>query len=52
MIGKVAYMLELPAELILMHLIFHVSILWKFVSDLSLVVPTVNIGAKKSLKKL
>ncbi|XP_070016609.1 uncharacterized protein [Nicotiana sylvestris] len=43
-IGHVAYELELPQELAAVHLVFHVSMLKKFMGDPSLVVPTEVIG--------
>ncbi|XP_070031965.1 uncharacterized protein [Nicotiana tomentosiformis] len=48
-IVQVAYELELPQELAVVHLVFHVSILKKFMGDPSLVVPTKIIGVKYSL---
>ena len=42
-IGHVAYELELPSELEAVHLVFHVSILRKFLSDLSRVAPIGDI---------
>ncbi|XP_070037340.1 uncharacterized protein [Nicotiana tomentosiformis] len=47
-IGQVAYELELPQELDVIHLVFHVSMLKKFMGDPSLVVPTEIIGVKDS----
>nr|XP_016477751.1 PREDICTED: uncharacterized protein LOC107799179 [Nicotiana tabacum] len=38
-VGQVAYSLELPPELSLVHPVFHVSMLKKVVRDLSLIVP-------------
>ncbi|WMV59165.1 hypothetical protein MTR67_052550 [Solanum verrucosum] len=48
-IGKVAYELELPQELAVVHPVFHVSILKKCMGDPSLIIPTENIGTKDSL---
>ncbi|WMV09827.1 hypothetical protein MTR67_003212 [Solanum verrucosum] len=48
-VDKVAYELELPSELSTVHLVFHVSMLKKCLSDPSLVVPTKNIGIKDNL---
>lgn len=48
-IGQVAYELELPQELAVVHPVFHVSMLKKFMRDPSLVVPTEIIGVKDSL---
>ncbi|WMV19140.1 hypothetical protein MTR67_012525 [Solanum verrucosum] len=48
-IGKVAYELELPQELAAVHPIFHVSMLKKCMGDLSLIIPTEDIGIKDSL---
>ena len=48
-IGQVAYELELPQNLAVVHPVFHVSMLKKFMGDPSLVVPTEIIGVKDSL---
>ncbi|XP_070012963.1 uncharacterized protein [Nicotiana sylvestris] len=48
-IRQVAYELELPQELAVVHPVFHVSMLKKFMGDPSLVVPTEIIGVKDSL---
>ncbi|XP_069149999.1 uncharacterized protein [Solanum lycopersicum] len=48
-IGNVAYELDLPQELAVVHLVFHISMLKKFMVDPSLIVPTENIGIKDSL---
>ncbi|XP_015167837.1 uncharacterized protein [Solanum tuberosum] len=45
----VAYELEMPSELAEVHLVFHVSMLKKLLSDLSLIVPTENNGIKDNL---
>jgi len=49
MIGNVAYELELPQELAATHLVFHVSMLKKYMCDPSLIIPTEDIGIKDSL---
>ncbi|XP_070002560.1 uncharacterized protein [Nicotiana sylvestris] len=48
-IGHVAYELELPQELAVVHPVFHVSMLKKVMGDPSLVVPTEIIGVKDNL---
>ncbi|WMV32577.1 hypothetical protein MTR67_025962 [Solanum verrucosum] len=48
-IGNVAYELELPQELAVVHPIFHISMLKKCMSDPSLIIPTEDIGIKDSL---
>ncbi|XP_075103947.1 uncharacterized protein LOC142178428 [Nicotiana tabacum] len=48
-IGHVTFELELPQELDDVHLVFHVSMLKKFMGDSSLVVPTEIIGVKDNL---
>ncbi|WMV09830.1 hypothetical protein MTR67_003215 [Solanum verrucosum] len=48
-VDKVAYELELSLKLAAVHLVFHVSMLKKCLSDPSLIVPTENIGIKDSL---
>ncbi|WMV34315.1 hypothetical protein MTR67_027700 [Solanum verrucosum] len=47
--SNVAYDLELPQKLATVHLVFHVSMLKKCMSDPSLIIPTENIGIKDSL---
>ncbi|WMV37656.1 hypothetical protein MTR67_031041 [Solanum verrucosum] len=48
-IGNVAYELELPQELAMVHSVFHVSMLKKCVGDPSLIIRTEDIGIKDSL---
>ncbi|XP_070039798.1 uncharacterized protein [Nicotiana tomentosiformis] len=48
-IGQVAYMLELPLEMSLMHPVFNVSMLNKVVGDLSLIVPVETIEVNEEL---
>ncbi|WMV42083.1 hypothetical protein MTR67_035468 [Solanum verrucosum] len=48
-IDKVTYELELPQELAAVHLVFHVSMLKKCMGDLSLIIPTEDIGINDSL---
>ncbi|WMV58579.1 hypothetical protein MTR67_051964 [Solanum verrucosum] len=48
-IGNIAYQLELPQELVVVHPVFHISMLKKCIGDLSLIVPTEVIGIKEIL---
>ncbi|KAH0702583.1 hypothetical protein KY285_016861 [Solanum tuberosum] len=48
-IGNVAYELELPQELAVVHSVFHISMLKKCMCDPSLIIPTKDIGIKDSL---
>ncbi|WMV37285.1 hypothetical protein MTR67_030670 [Solanum verrucosum] len=48
-VGNVAYELELPQELATVHPVFHISMLKKCMGDLSLIIPTEDIGIKDSL---
>ncbi|XP_055822006.1 uncharacterized protein LOC129890486 [Solanum dulcamara] len=44
-----AYELDLPEELASVHLVFHVSLLKKCISDLTSVVPLESVGVKDSI---
>ncbi|WMV36877.1 hypothetical protein MTR67_030262 [Solanum verrucosum] len=48
-IGDVAYELELPQELAVVHPIFHISMLKKCMGNPSLIIPTEDIGIKHNL---
>ncbi|WMV57645.1 hypothetical protein MTR67_051030 [Solanum verrucosum] len=48
-IGNVSYELELLPELAAVHPIFHITMLKKCMGDLSLIIPTENIGIKDNL---
>ncbi|KAH0729411.1 hypothetical protein KY289_000599 [Solanum tuberosum] len=48
-IGNVAYELELPQELAVVHPVFHISMLKKCIGDPSLILPTESVGIKDSL---
>ncbi|WMV46917.1 hypothetical protein MTR67_040302 [Solanum verrucosum] len=48
-VGNVAYELELPQELAAVHPVLHISMLKKCMRDLSLIIPTEDIGIKDSL---
>ena len=48
-VGKVAYDLELPAELAAVHLVFHVSLLKKCEGDPASIVPLESVEVKDSL---
>ncbi|XP_049391383.1 uncharacterized protein LOC125855679 [Solanum stenotomum] len=47
--GKVAYELELPSELALVHPVFHVSLVKKSVGDATSIVPLEGLGVKENL---
>ena len=46
---KVAYELWSPAELALVHLVFHISLLKNCVDDPTSIVPSRNVAVKNSL---
>ncbi|WMV37797.1 hypothetical protein MTR67_031182 [Solanum verrucosum] len=48
-VGNIAYELELPSQLLVVHPVFHISMLKKCLGNLSLIVPTENIGIKDNL---
>ncbi|WMV57780.1 hypothetical protein MTR67_051165 [Solanum verrucosum] len=48
-VGKVVYELELPTELTVVHLIFHISLLKKCVGDPTSIVPLESLAVKDSL---
>ncbi|XP_070032334.1 uncharacterized protein [Nicotiana tomentosiformis] len=53
-IGQVAYRLELPPEMSLVHPVFHVSMLKKVVGDPSLIVPfeTIEVNEELTYEKI
>ncbi|WMV54920.1 hypothetical protein MTR67_048305, partial [Solanum verrucosum] len=48
-IGKVAYALELPAKLEVVHPVFHISLLKGCVDDPTVIVPLESVAVKDSL---
>ena len=49
MVGKMAYELELPAELAAVHPVFHISLLKKCVGDPTSIVTLESVAMKDSL---
>ncbi|MDV3181303.1 MAG: hypothetical protein Q8830_03850, partial [Candidatus Phytoplasma australasiaticum] len=47
--GQVAYELELPQELLMVHPVFHVSILQKFIGDPSRINPIEDVQVTEDL---
>ncbi|WMV42010.1 hypothetical protein MTR67_035395 [Solanum verrucosum] len=47
-VGKVAYELELPAELAVVHPVFHISLLKKCVGDPTSILPMESVAVKDS----
>ena len=48
-VGKVAYELKLPSGLVLVHLVFHVSMLMKYIGDPVSILPIEGLGVDESL---
>ncbi|WMV40755.1 hypothetical protein MTR67_034146 [Solanum verrucosum] len=48
-IGNIAYELEIPQELAVVHPVFHISMLKKCMGDPSRIIPTEDIGINDSL---
>lgn len=48
-VGKVAYKLDLSFEITMVHLVFHVSVLRKFVVDPSSIMPLEEVGIEENL---
>ena len=48
-VGKVAYELRLPCELALIHPVFHVSMLKKYIGDPETTLPIEGLGVKDNL---
>src|SRR5687767_12569690 len=48
-IGKVAYELDLPSELAMVHPVFHVSMLRKFIGDENIIVPLQDVQIEENL---
>ncbi|WMV54578.1 hypothetical protein MTR67_047963 [Solanum verrucosum] len=48
-IGNLAYELDLPQELAVVHPVFHISMFKKCMGDPSLIIPTEDTGIKDSL---
>ena len=48
-VGKVAYNLELPSELVVVHPVLHISLFKKCAGDPAFVVPLKSVAVKDSL---
>ena len=48
-IDNVAYELDLPQELAMVHPVFHIFILKKCMGDFLLIIPTHNVGIKYNM---
>ncbi|XP_019068947.1 uncharacterized protein [Solanum lycopersicum] len=48
-VGNLAYELEIPKELEVVHPVFYISIVKNFLVDPSLIVPTENVGIQDNL---
>src|SRR5687767_9069646 len=48
-VGKVAYELDLPNDLAMVHPVFHVSLLRKFISDKNTIVPLQDVTIEENL---
>lgn len=46
-VGRIAYDLDLPLEMVTVYPVFHVSMSKKFVSDSSSIVPVEDVGIKR-----
>ena len=49
-IGDIAYEIEILHELVSVHLVFHVSMLKKYIRDLLFIIQTEDIGIKDNVR--